>query len=254
MRDRWVTLFVVFCVLQIPLYVSLGRGDIAYDIAMKEAEKKLSSPEPSEQQLAAAAVALEDSETALRLVGGEDSRQARLNIQRAVLAWNQRKMTEADAYFRKAIEQFEATHGPDAFHTCALNLRYAEFLMLSYRYQEALQRFQLGVKAVEETLGPGNPFAVRMIFRQVSLLTYLGRNGEAASLAASYLPALLENAGHFEEPYLTQVAGSLDVLSRGRFPQVSPVWPAPGGRGWRQALLRAREEGVERMAEQGGEP
>lgn len=246
MRDRWVTVYALFCLFQLPLYVGLGRGDIGYDTAIKVAEKRLSRPLRTPQDLEAAARALDDSQSALDLVGESDSRLARLNLQRAILAWNQLKTVEADGHFRKALEQFEATHGPDAFHTSATNLRYAEFLMLAYRYQDALVRFQVGIKPVEDTLGPGNAFAVRMVFRQVSLLTYLGRNGEAATLARGYLPALLRQAGRFEELYLVQVASSLDMLVHG--PPGARVEPAPGGQGWRSALLKAHEEGKRRLA------
>lgn len=249
-----MAVFVAFCLLQIPLYVVLGRDCLIYDASMKSAEanlSKLGSSRGPEEPASYEAVrtALKESEQALFAMGGKDSRQARLDLNRAMLAWNEGKTRDADRLFARAVRGFEMTHGPDSFHANAIRLRYAEFLMLNYRYQEALALFERGVKPVEDTLGPKDPFAVRMVFRHVCLLVNMGRPEQALGLARDYLPALLENAGRFDEPYLTQVASCLDALSRLQPALGRPLPPPPGGQAWRPALLRAFEEGQKRLAE-----
>jgi hypothetical protein len=247
MRDRWVALFALLCLLQLPLYVRYGKGPLTYDFAIKAAERTLVKPPRTPREFEAVRRALQESEDALRWCGPEDSRTARLNLNKALLAWHEGRLADADGHFLKAVRQFEAYHGADSFHACAVNLRYGEFLMLTRRYEDALVRFGVGVQAIEETLGPGNAFAVRMVFRQVTLLVYLGRSGQAAALAERYLPALLQEAGRYDEAYLTQTAGALDALARadggkGRF-------RPPGGPDWRTVLLRAYQEGKKRLAE-----
>jgi hypothetical protein len=257
MRDRWVWVFTAFCLLQLPLYVALGRGPISFDTSIKAAEVGLSKPPQSEPELEAIGRSLEDAERALKLNAGWDSRTARLNLARARLAWHQGKTVEADGFYRKSVEQFQATHGKDSFHCSAVNLQYAEFLMLTRRYPEALSRFEWGVQPIEDTLGPKDAFAVRMVFRRVTLLTYLDRRAEASTLAKGYLAALLKHAGRFDEGFLTQTASVLDDLSRQAWPGASSPEasfagrvPVPqGGQGWRGVLLRAHREGKQRLAE-----
>ena len=250
MRDRWVLVFVVGCVLQLPLYLILGRAPLTYDDSLKTAETILYRPKPDPKNppnYQQARAALDDSQKALAEIGLSDSRQARLDLTRAVLAWNEGKIGEADGLFRKAVGEYEATHGPDSFHACAMNLRYAEFLMLIGRHDDALLRFERGFQGVEDFLGPKDPFAVRMVFRYVSLLVYRGRREEAVRLGRDYLPALVENAGQFEPMYLMQVGSVLDELSRTPLGEVKGIPPAPGGHGWRSALEEANREAKQRM-------
>lgn len=248
MRDRWVLVFVVACVLQLPLYLILGRGPLTYDVSMKTAETILYHPNlknPSDYQRAH--TALDDSQKALSEIGVTDSRQARLDLARAFLAWNEGKIGEADGLFRKAVGEYETTHGPDSFHACAKNLSYAEFLMLIGRHDDALFRFERGFQGVEDFLGPRDPFAVHMVFRYVSLLVYRGRRAEAVRLGCDYLPALVENAGQQELQYLMQVGSVLDELSRNPLGEGRGIPPAPGGHGWRFALEQANREAKQRM-------
>jgi tetratricopeptide (TPR) repeat protein len=246
MKNRLVLFFALFCLLQLPIYVIMGRGPIGFDMSIKSAERGLMEVPKNKDEVEAIRRHLEDAESSLATAGQvSDSRTARLNLNRALLAWHEGRVLEADGFFRKAIEQFEATHGPDSFHTSAVSLRYAEFLMLTRRYEEALPRFSLGVKSIEDTLGPKNPFAVRMVFRRAALLTYMGRQGEAVEVAGPYLAALQEQAGRFDELYLGQTASVLDTLARSKV----GLPAAPGGQGWRTALLKAHNEGKQRLAE-----
>jgi hypothetical protein len=168
----------------------------------------------------------------------QDSRQARLDLAAALLNWHQGKTAAADSFFRKSLAGFEATHGPDSFHTCVVNLRYAEFLMMARRYDEALARFELGVKPLEDYMGPGNALATRMVFRHVTLLTYMGRQAEAVPMAEAYLDNLVSQAGKFDEAFLSQTGGILDTLTRGHGLRK----PADGGN-WQHALMEAYEAG-----------
>lgn len=245
MRDRWVALFAVFCLAQLPLYLMLGREPIAFDAAIKSAEARLLrvSSDPEDQRKTQEA--LDQARTSLDALGGNDSRTARLEASLALLAWTRGKIGDADGHFRSALTQLEATHGPDAFYTAVISCRYGEFLMLNQRRDEALARFDVGLKPVEDTMGPKTAFAVRMVFRRVALLTELGRNQEAMAQATEYLPALLEHAGRYDEVFLFQTASTLEILARGK-----PGLPAPpGGRGWRAALRQSFEDGKARMAE-----
>ncbi len=246
MRDRWVALFAVFCLLQLPLYLLWGRGPIGFDGAIKAAEKRLLRlpTDPAEQ--AKVQRALDDAGQSLEEIGESDSRLARLDLSRAMLAWTRGDITEADVRFRASITQLQATHGPDAFFTGVVSCRYAEFLMLNQRLGEALDYFDAGLGPVDATMGPKSPFAVRMVFRRVALLTQVGRNQEAMVQATEYLPALLAEAGRFDETFLFQTAATLEILARGK-----PGIPkAPGGRGWRTALQKAYIESKARLAEE----
>lgn len=247
MRDRWVLVFVVFCVLQIPLYLALGRAPITFDFAIKAAELGIVKGPRNPEEIEAIRSSLQSAEGALeRIPGGpQDSRQGRLDLTRALLAWHEGKTGDADLLFRRAISNFEATHGPDSFHTFAVSLRYAEFLMLTRRYGEALVRFEKGVKPLEDTMGPKNPLATRMVVRHAVLLSYMGRNPEAVKLVEPYLDALLRDAGKFDEAFLTQTGGTLDMLGRGAGLRAAP------GESWRQALASAYRRSQERAAAAG---
>ena len=240
MRNRWVLIYSLFCLAQLPLYLTLGTAPQGYDFAVKRAEVALSRAPVDlpkiEKELGTSGSYLQD-------IPGVDSRTARWEHNRALLFWFQGKTTMADESFRKSIETYKATHGPDAWNTNAVSLRYGEFLMDGRRYQEALQRFEAGTKAVDEVQGPNSPFAVRMNLRHAMLLNYLGRTEEAAKLAATLLPQLQGQANMFDEPFLHQVGGTLDALSR------KGLLPTPKARNWSRTLLddaqklRTRAEG-----------
>jgi hypothetical protein len=83
-----------------------------------------------------------------------------------------------------------------------------------------------------------------MVFRHVTLLSYMGHPEQAASLARPYLKSLVEQAARFDEQFLSQTAAVLDTLSRqGRLPA------AAAGHGWGAALRAAYREGKARMGE-----
>lgn len=232
-----MSLFVLFCLLQLPLYVWLGRGPLGYDNAIKSVESGLMKM-PMERDIDVLNNSLKEAELALQRIGGFDSRTARLNLNRAMLAWNQGEIAEADSLFRLSIEQLEATHGPDAFYTAAVSLRYAEFLTLSRRYIEALPRFENDMGSLEDAMGPKNPFVVRMTFHHVAALQALGRYDSAVRLAKEYLPSLLEEAGALDQSYLNQLAPVLEELS-----QRSPSFPAAASHGWLVTLIEAHTKG-----------
>ena len=228
MRHRWVLIYCVFCLGQIPLYLWLGTGPQGYDFAIKRAEVALSR---APVNLPKVEEGIETAEERLREIPEQDSREARWEHNRALLYWFQGKMAEADASFRKSIAVYEATHGPDAWHTVAVSLRYGEFLMDSRRYQEAMEHFETGTRAIDEVQGPNSPFAVRMNFRHVMLLNYLGRTEEAISKAELLLPHLKSQAHLFDVPFINQVSGTLDALTR------QGGLPSPGNHSWSRTLL-----------------
>lgn len=246
MRDRWVILFALFCLAQLPLYLYLGQGPLGFDGAIKAAESGLQKLPTSPQEQARIQLSLQQAAEALAQMKVDDSRLARLDLSRAMLAWTRGDVAEADSRFRAALTQLQATHGPDAFFTAVVSCRYAEFLMLNQRLDDALAHFEAGLGPVDDTMGPGSPFAVRMRFRRIALLTQLGRNPEAMAQADQYLPSLLDQAGRFDEAFLMQTASALEILERGE----PGVPPAPGGRGWRAALRQAHLDGKARLAKE----
>lgn len=233
MRDRWVLVYALFCLLQVPLYFVLGRGPVGYDFAMKAAEQKLMGSRSIPPDLQAIDADLERAQKTLEQLPQTDSRLARWQLDRALLAWAQGDMPSAEAWFLKSLGEFEARHGPDSFHACAVELRLAEFLFVTGRHQEALSRFERGFRPLEEMEGPGSPFVTRMAFRQASVLTQLGRYGQAAELAQRHWPRLLRDRQQFDPMFLSQSASTLEALQRTGIGQVVP----PSGSSWRQLLL-----------------
>lgn len=223
-------LYVLFCLVQLPLYYALGKAPQGYDFAIKRVEAQLAKPVPDVPKVQAD---LESASRRLDEIPGDDSRLARLKLNQAIFAWFEGKLDDADKFFRQSVETFEATHGPDSWHTNAVNLRYAEFLMHCRRFPEALEHFEGGTRAIDDVQGPNTPFALRMNCRKVMLLNYLGRPKESAELAERILPPLTEQAGMFDEVFLRQVSGTLDTLTRKKL-----LLP-PEGRDWAETLLAA---------------
>lgn len=243
MRNRWVFIYVLFCLVQFPLYLNLGTAPQGYDFAVKRAEVALSKAPINVKKIE------KDLETAgeyLQDIPQVDSRVARWEHNRALMFWFQGQTTKADESFRKSIEIYQATHGQDAWNTNAVSLRYGEFLMDGRRYQEALEQFEAGTKAIDEVQGPDSPFVVRMDLRHAMLLNYLGRTEEATQMFRELLPELQRQADMFDEPFLHQVSGTLDALSR------KGLLPSPSAHNWSRTLLndakelRARAEGTGR--------
>lgn len=234
---RWVAIFAVFCLVQLPYYVWAGRGPLGFDQSAKSAEKRLALGTSTAAELEGIQGSLDSGDQALETIGSEDSRRARLDLDLAILAWYRGDFTEADKRFRRSIEGFEKYHGPTAFYTSVVSLRYAEFLMLSRRYNEALPRFRDGLSVIDNTVGPDSPFALRMYFRQATLLVYMARYGEAKTLTSPRVQALLREAGNFDEGFLTQTADALQTLQT----QTDFEAPAEGGN-WREVLLNANRE------------
>ena len=243
MRERWVLIYSLFCLAQLPLYLMLGTAPQGYDFAVKRAEVALNK---APINLPKIEKELDTSGTYLQDIPGIDSRTARWEHNRALLFWFQGKTAKADESFRKSIEVYQATHGPDAWNTNAVSLRYGEFLMDGRRYQEALQRFESGTRAIDEVQGPDSPYAVRMNLRHAMLLNHLGRTREAAELAKELLPQLQAQANMFDEPFLYQISGTLDAFSR------KGLLPNPTAHSWARTLLddarklRTRAEGMSR--------
>ena len=240
MRKRWVVFYTLFCLAQIPLYYTLGSGPLDFDFAIKRAEYQLSRPKPD---FVKAKDALETAERALEKLPAQDSRRARYHLSAASLAWSGGKIQDADRHFRQSYEIFTACHGPNSWHTSAVNLRYAEFLMYCRRFPEAMKRFDQGTRAIDEVQGPNSAFAIRMNCRKVMLLHNLGRISESAELAKEILPHLLAQANLFDELMLRQVAGTLDTLSRQGLLQKT------GKRGWANTLVSAARQARQRDTE-----
>ena len=238
MSRYWVALYLLFCLLQVPLYYTLGLGPQGFDLVIKRVEKGLNKRPPEVESLK------EDLESAERLLGrvsGRDSRWARLYMNWADYYWFKGLLKEADEAFRQSIEIFRETHGEDSWHTRAICLRYGEFLMYRHQYAEALLYFEDGTKAVDDLQGPNTPFAIRMNCRKLMLLNYLGRPQESAELALTVVGPLQERANMFDEVFLRQVGSTLDTLSRRAF------LPKPEAKDWAETLRRASKKAHERQ-------
>ncbi len=233
-------LYLLFCLAQLPLYYALGKAPQGYDFSIKRVEVQLAKPDPDAPKVQAE---LTNASRLLDEIPGTDSRRARLKLNQAIFAWFEGKLKESDTFFRQSVEIFEATHGVDSWHTTAVNLRYAEFLMHCRRFPEALERFERGTRALDDVQGPNTPFALRMNCRKVMLLNYLGRPKDSAELAKIILPHLTKQANMFDEVLLRQISGTLDTLTRKK------LLPPSKGEDWAETLIaaakraRAEEDG-----------
>jgi hypothetical protein len=214
MRDRWVSLYLLFVLVQVPLYFHLGREATQFDFATKAAEKKLRTSLVTEEERESVDRSLDEAELLLEQAGDVTSRRARIELDRAILAWKSGQVEEAIAGLERSRELFEAHHGHDSFHSAAVDLRIGELLYLQNRHNEALIRFQRSGPSVREYLGPRDQFPVRMSFREVCILVALGRNGEAAELAEKNLPYLYKVAHLQDDQFLQMTGGCLNILTR----------------------------------------
>lgn len=237
MTDRWVAALLLVWALQVPLYLHLGHGPLAYDLHLESAEEGLMRP-PSPEKAGAIREHLAAAEHALQTLGGQsrDSRWARLDRAAAVLAWHEGNTSAADAFFRRSLEVYEATQGPDSFPTCMASLQYAEFLVMTRRYDEALLRLELGTRQLEDSVGPGSSLVTRAVFVHVGALTDLGRQEDALRKATPCLDDLLEHAGKFDLLFLTRTGQTLDLLCAAGLPKPRSEET------WQQALAAAHQE------------
>lgn len=228
MRDRWVALYIIIVLAQLPVYFALGEGPLKFDFATKDAENKLRDFRHEEGQTEAVERALQNSIAELDRMQDQTSRLARVRLNQAILAWKTGKPEGAVEALEKSSEIFSEKHGPDSFHTAAVDLRLAELFYLQRKYHEARVRYGRSTEAVRDYLGPRHPFVVRQIFREVCALVGLGRGDEAAELARANLPALKLVAEEQDVQFMASTGSSLDILHRqgkfGRPPEGSVTW------------------------------
>lgn len=212
MKDRWVFIYLLCLIVQLPIYIFLGRPPLSYEFKSQEAEGKLVTPLRIPQEQQAVEQLLNQAEQALLDMPSARSRRARLNLDRGVLEWKRGRLPSAIEFLEESREGFVKHHGPDSFHAAALDLRIAELLFLQRRYPDAVVRFERSTQRVREYAGFKEPFPIRMTFRHVTALVSLGRKGEAAKLAKTYLTELQRTKDEHDRSFLTVSAGSLDIL------------------------------------------
>lgn len=232
MTDRQVLVYLLFLLVQLPFFWSEGQGQIGFEWAATRAEDLLTSPASEERKVAIEAE-LEAIERTLVGVEPRDSRPARLELARGLWAWAEGRSADAEVHFQKTIQIYAQTHGPDSFHANAVRLRYAEFMMTSGRYGESIPLYEASLGPVIDFVGPEHPFVIRMQFRLVAALTFLGRTGEAATIAREHLDDLSKKCGKMDPGFLSQTAGVLEILS-----QKMLIGRPQGEEGWKGFLSR----------------
>ena len=208
-----VAIYVAFVLLQVPLYLSMGKAPLEFDFKMQAAESGLRNGLPNGEQRKQIEDLLDSAEGYLNQMDDHTSRRALLTHERGMLVWKQGRSNEAIELLEKSKKEFESTHGPDSFHARAVDLRIGELEFLRGEYAKALVCFQRSVGPVGEYMGNRSPFVVRMKFREVSSLVALGRDGEAATLAKDSLEDLRAAAPRQDLPFLDRTAMGLDMLS-----------------------------------------
>ncbi len=235
MSDRHALAYLLFLLLQLPFFYSEGQGHLGFEWAATRAEDLLTSPASPERKVAIEK-ALGEIEQHLGNVEDRDSRPARLELARALWAWAEGRAKDAEIHFLKTIQIYARTHGPDSFHANAVRLRYAEFVMLNSRYGEGVPLFEGSLGPVIDFVGPEHKFVVRMRFRLVGALTFLGRRGEAATLARESMAGLYRKCGQMDPAFLSQTGGVLGILTHSAL-----IAPPPEGESWKGYLTQLHQ-------------
>lgn len=241
MRDRWVSLYLVVVLLQVPLYFLYGYAPLSFDFAAKEAETALRDKVVFNQAEEKEEIerAIQRAEDLLDQSGDQSSRRARIELSRGLLAWKSGNSKAGVEGLEKCRQEFVRTHGPDSFHVAALDLRIAELLIFQGQYPEAVMRFRRASPTVRQYLGPRDPFCVRMAYREVAALVSLGREGEAAELATQNLAHLKREIRSQDQQFVALTGGNLDLLHR---KALFPKPPAELGT-WKAYLHSLQESG-----------
>lgn len=238
MSDRAVAIYLVLCLVQLPLYFVLGRTPLSFDFKVAALERKLMDYSSTEEERDRLFEEFEELEAELRRDSIDDSRIFRLWLSRAVLSWRTPDTERTEELFKKTLQGFLQTHGEDSYYAAGVRARYGEFLLSQRRHNEAeplLRRARLGL---HQTLGPSDPFTIRIAIREISNLETLGRDKPAGELAAKYAPLLLATAGTFEEALLFQAGQAFDRLTRR-----GELYRPAARLGWGEALEVARRQG-----------
>lgn len=236
MRDKWVALYILLVLVQVPVYYELGKDSLGFDFAIKEAELKLKTPLVTKRQTEDVEEALEKAEQHLDRLP-PSSRKARVLLNRGLLSWKKGKTDEAIESLEECLQVFDDNHGRDSFHSAAVDLRTAELLFLQGKFSKAQPRFHRSRGRVGEYLGVHTPFPVRMAFREVSSLVTLGRDGEAADIAKRFLPDLRRVASEQDVQFLRRTGQSLDMLAL----KGLVSGPPEGHKNWKQALTSVKK-------------
>jgi tetratricopeptide (TPR) repeat protein len=232
MRDKWVSIYILLVLAQIPIYFALGEGPLIFDFATQDAEQRINDFQDVEADGQAAELALESAHAGLQRMGDDTSRLARLRLNEGILAWKSGKPEEAVEALEDSLKIFKQKHGPDSFHVAAVDLRIAELQYLRRKYKDAADRFRRSNQRVREYLGPRHPFVVRQSFREVCTLVALGRRKEAGELARVNMTALKLVAEEQDTVFMTTTGESIDILHR----QGEYVGPPPGFGNWKSYL------------------
>lgn len=232
MRDRWVLIYVVFVLVQVPLYFQLGRSPIQFDFSIKAAERTLNDYHNSEPERLVVEQSLAEARSLLEQMKDETSRTARVKLNEAIFLWKCGKPDDAVTALEQSHRIFVEKHGPDAFHPAAIEVRLAELHFLQRRYDKALELYRKNMGSVRDYLGPRHPFVVRQQYREVCSLVTLGKIDEARTLARKNLGLLKMVANEQDKQFLSNTGGCLDIMHRqGRF-----GGPPDGFDSWRSYL------------------
>ena len=235
LRKYVVFLYLFACLAQVCLTFQQGHRFISFERSSQAAEDALQENPLTQFHLEQAEAQLEVSASALLGAKKGDSRWARLTLDRAILDWSRGEVDRGEAHFKKAIEEYEFSHGPDSFHSNAVRLRYAELLFGQRRYSEGLKEVRAGLPRVADYLGNRDLFVVRMGLHQARVLVYTGEKSKGAAIFKRLVPLLLKDVDSYDQGIHASVGQTLDFLVH------DSLYPPPSEGGSWKDVIRLRK-------------
>lgn len=212
MRDRWVALYLVLVLAQLPLYWWLGEGPLGFETAAREVETLIrdSLGRPEEREKLERSI--KQAYARLERMGDQTSRRGRMKLNEGTMEWKFGKTDRAIEALQESYQVFVEKHGNRSFHAAVVEARLGELYFVQRRYPEALLSLERSLGPIRDFLGPRDPLVVRLAFRRVSILASLEKMAEAQQLAQQYLGALKSVASEQDSFFLQSVGGTLDLL------------------------------------------
>ena len=174
----WMSLYILFIVLQLPGYWTLGEPTYRWERLQKKGERLVEeSTDPDRFKRAR-----EIFEEQLKLCEEQDWKDARLGMSYyniGAMYWADRHYDRARALLQEAWENFEVNNGPKSYFVAAVRARLGDLDMMQGRRESAEEHLKEAIRGIREFMGPKDSLYLRSRAKLGVLYFFHGRYQEA---------------------------------------------------------------------------
>ncbi len=174
----WMTLYLLFIVLQLPAYYRLGYASHRWESLQKKGEDIVEESQDPGRFERAREVFYEQ----LDLCEQQDWHDARLGMTYyniGAMFWAERNYDRARGLFVEAQRNFEVNNGPQSYYTSAVRARLGDLDMMQGHRESAEEHLKQAISGIGQFMGPDDSLYLRSRAKLGILYFFHGRYQEA---------------------------------------------------------------------------